>query len=87
MEKDLWKKKLNEEKILLTTEFKTPFRKTDQTTPQEWSAYFDKKIELEVNKCNFQIYSTEPDIRTTDSVFVFLHGAGHSALSWALVSV
>jgi hypothetical protein len=48
--------------------------------PESWEPYFDSR---QVIEGGFQVYRAG----TSGPICVFLHGAGHSALSWALVAV
>lgn len=82
MEKSLWKKRLVEEH----GEFKIPTTIPTGTELSQisWDHYFDISETYCVNETDFKIYSTNVESGT---VFVFLHGAGFSALTWSLVAV
>jgi hypothetical protein len=54
--------------------------KENSYEPHGWEKYFDSK---EVIAGGFQVYRAG----SSGPICVFLHGAGHSSLTWALVAV
>ncbi|KAJ2555002.1 hypothetical protein EV175_002400 [Coemansia sp. RSA 1933] len=56
-----------------------------QYAPLPWSAYFDDKRIVAVGDTQFNVYSSGLD-NTGGPIFVFHHGAGHSGLTFGLVS-
>jgi hypothetical protein len=81
MERSLWKKKLSED-----TEFKIPVRIPPGAEYSQigWDQYFDQRETVDIYSTRFQIFTTNVESTT---IFVFLHGAGFTALSWCLVAV
>jgi protein phosphatase methylesterase 1 len=55
-------------------------RQENSYEPHSWEKYFDSK---EVIAGGFQVYRAG----SSGPICVFLHGAGHSSLTWALVAV
>eukprot|EP00276_Gloeochaete_wittrockiana_P011384 CAMPEP_0184650268 /NCGR_PEP_ID=MMETSP0308-20130426/7783_1 /TAXON_ID=38269 /ORGANISM="Gloeochaete witrockiana, Strain SAG 46.84" /LENGTH=297 /DNA_ID=CAMNT_0027083667 /DNA_START=101 /DNA_END=994 /DNA_ORIENTATION=+ len=49
-------------------------------SPLSWEGYFDRQQFIEIGPDRFNVYFAG----TTGPVLVLLHGAGHSALTWAL---
>jgi protein phosphatase methylesterase 1 len=57
-------------------------RRRRDYTPASWNEYFEKRQLVEVNGDQFCVYSSGND----GPVLLLLHGGGHSALSWAVMS-
>jgi len=55
-------------------------------SPVSWQHYFDTADDIAIpNKnCVFRVYQSGKDV--SGNIFVFLHGGGHSAMSWALTT-
>lgn len=54
--------------------------KKDRYEPTNWDEYFDERNTTESGFCVYKAGTKGPFV-------LFLHGAGHTALSWALVAV
>lgn len=93
MEKEIFKKQLG-------GLMKPPLPKSnvekneEESSPVSWAQYFDKMLDFKLTQ---QKFSDQSSIINTfrvyiagnksEPVFLFLHGGGHSALSWALTVV
>lgn len=52
----------------------------DRYEPSEWKEYFDERLMTDSGFCVYKAGSKGPHV-------LLLHGAGHTALTWALVVV
>lgn len=54
--------------------------------PSSWNLYFESSEDVTISgtKDTFRVYRSGPKDATA---FILLHGAGHTALSWALTTV
>jgi len=59
-----------------------PKRKKKDYDPVSWSEYFDNETDVIVGQNTFHLYT----LGCSGPVVLLLHGAGHSALSWAVFS-
>lgn len=61
---------------------------TSTETDSSWSNYFDASHDVRVDETSntFRVYSAGDALGDSVPVVVFLHGAGHTSLSWALVA-
>ncbi len=55
-------------------------------SPLSWDSCFDSKEDVIVNGDSFRVYTAESN-KENHLTFVFLHGAGHTALSWGFMVV
>jgi len=62
--------------------------KSGDFSPVSWEKYFDLKDDICIEGTNdfFRVYSAG-DMNSDLPIFVFLHGAGHTALSWGFTAV
>ena len=57
-----------------------PKRKKKDYEPVSWSEYFENEHDVLIGEDSFHVYTSG----STGPLVVLLHGAGHSALSWAV---
>jgi len=82
MERDLLKRAMGPPPTIL----KQSKKKNFEISPLSWEQYFTSKedIHIEGTKNIFRVYKAG-DEKSNYPLFVFLHGAGHTALSWSLM--
>ncbi|XP_002732240.1 protein phosphatase methylesterase 1-like, partial [Saccoglossus kowalevskii] len=60
----------------------TRSRFTKDFTPVTWQHYFEKCEDIQVGSDTFRVYESGCE----GPAVIFLHGGGHSSLSWAVLS-
>jgi hypothetical protein len=85
MDKAMWKSKMGKPPLPRTSDMQRSDLDLD-LTGSTWDKYFESTEEIAIpSTANvFRVYKSGP---TEGTLFVLLHGAGHSALSWAFTVV
>eukprot|EP01095_Lingulamoeba_sp_RSL-Kostka_P008004 TRINITY_DN261_c0_g6_i1.p1 TRINITY_DN261_c0_g6~~TRINITY_DN261_c0_g6_i1.p1 ORF type:complete len:349 (+),score=101.60 TRINITY_DN261_c0_g6_i1:164-1210(+) len=58
----------------------------DDYNPSSWDLYFDEMNYVQISDSKFRYFKAGGDPYLSNSLFVLIHGGGHSALSWSLVT-